>query len=56
MKIAAKMRFWTNTSLRAWLQPLCAVAGLFIGGAQPVAVGLFTPPCRWLAGGQHRAH
>ena len=50
MKIAAKTRLWTNTPLRAWLQPLCAVAalvlvaGLFIGGAQPVAVGLFTPP------------
>jgi VanZ family protein len=34
----------------AWLQPLCAfgvmfiVAGLFIGGAQPIAVGLFAEP------------
>ena len=36
--------------LRAGLQPACAVAalvlvvGLFIGGAQPFAVGLFTAP------------
>ena len=36
--------------LRAGLQPACAlaalvlVAGLFIGGAQPFAVGLFTEP------------
>ena len=30
MKIAAKTHFWTNTPLRAWLQPLCAVAALVL--------------------------
>lgn len=43
------MKHWW-LSRPAWLQPACAlaalalVAGLFIGGAQPAAVGLFTEP------------